>query len=436
MGPTLQTNREPRRAAPAAPVRSAQVLSSSPSVPDLGGLVAHYQALLRLRDWQLDVSYVPDLTDSQGRQVWGLCEHMVDAKFARLQIRDPKTPPPGESFESAVENVVETVIHELVHLHFAPFDNRTPAEIAAEEQAVWALAPAIARARGTSDEAFIARAMLALAPKSTASAVARKTEKSRMALDPKQSRDALKILIAKDQKSALSFLEKLVVGEDAPASEPSEDMAPPAAAAAVPPPEEEKQPMARAAVDPDSIAALGRTALVLTGKTDPNEAMLELARMVQPAARAAAAAPPPAVEPPAAPPVDPDAVERRALVARLVKINVETPATAWADATATAPSKRLADEPIASLRSRVATLESTLPKPAQIAPPSGATGPTSSGSGARRFMTTFGEVELSAREIAKIRSRKTNPEEQESLLQTYAENKAGNERARGVRTGG
>lgn len=436
MGPTPHTNREPRRVAPAAPVRSAQVLSTSPSIPDLGGLVAHYQALLRLRDWQLDVSYVPNLTDSQGRQVWGLCEHMVDAKFARLQIRDPKTPPPGESFESAVENVIETVIHELVHLHFAPFDNRTPAEIAAEEQAVWALAPAIARARGTSDEGFIARAMLALAPKSTASAVARKTEKSRMALDPKQSRDALKILIAKDQKSALAFLEKLVVGEEEPGSEPAgEGSAPPAAAAAVPPPEEEdKQALARAAVDPDGIAALGRTALVLTGKSDPNEAMLELARMVQPAARAAAAAPPPAVEPPAAPPVDPDAVERRALVARLVQINVETPATAWADSTATAPAKRLADEPIASLRSRVATLESTLPKPAQIAPPSGATGPTSSG--ARRFMTTFGEVEISAREIAKIRSRKTNPEEQETLLQTYAENKAGNERARGVRTGG
>jgi hypothetical protein len=48
--------------------------------------------------------------------------------------------------------------------------------------------------------------------------------------------------------------------------------------------------------------------------------------------------------------------ERRKLVAELVKLGAETPATAWADDDAKAPCKRLAEEPIADLRGRVAKL--------------------------------------------------------------------------------
>lgn len=46
-------------------------------------------------------------------------------------------------------------------------------------------------------------------------------------------------------------------------------------------------------------------------------------------------------------------VERRGLVAELVKLGRETPATAWADDTATAPRGFLASMPIAELRARV-----------------------------------------------------------------------------------
>lgn len=51
-----------------------------------------------------------------------------------------------------------------------------------------------------------------------------------------------------------------------------------------------------------------------------------------------------------------ESVERRALVGELVKLGAEIPATAWEDSSATSPVKRLADEPLASLKDRVAKL--------------------------------------------------------------------------------
>lgn len=149
-----------RRDAHARPVaeRSAVV---APAAPDLASLVAHYQRELRLLDWRIDVSYAPDLVSSAGQPVWGLCYPVADNKSARIVIRDPSTPPKGATPEQAAAQVVETVVHELTHLHFAPFGNITPAAIAAEEQAVWALAEALIRAKGTPDEAMYARAMLA-----------------------------------------------------------------------------------------------------------------------------------------------------------------------------------------------------------------------------------------------------------------------------------
>lgn len=113
--------------------------------PELGALVAHYQESLRLRDWEIVASYRADLKDSRGHDVWGLCARTVDAKSATLLIRDPSTPPAGVSPEEACKEVVETVVHELVHLHLAPFGTSSPAEVAAEEQAAWALSAAIVK---------------------------------------------------------------------------------------------------------------------------------------------------------------------------------------------------------------------------------------------------------------------------------------------------
>lgn len=135
---------------------------AAPIAPDLAALVAHYQRELRLLDWRLDVSYAPDLADSRGRPVWGLCYPTVDAKVATIVIRDPATPPDGATAEQAAKQVVETVVHELLHLHFAAFGTSSPAEIAHEEQVVWALAEALINAKGTAEEPMLARSMLAV----------------------------------------------------------------------------------------------------------------------------------------------------------------------------------------------------------------------------------------------------------------------------------
>lgn len=252
-------------------------------------------------------------------------------------------------------------------------------------------------------------------------------------LDKTTAANAVKLLKTTKDPNTIAFLSDLLVagisGEAADAGDGAADPATDPPAQAVPPGQEE-EPKPRVVAD-DALAALGRTALALTGKADVNEAMVEIARLATGNGAKSAPAPKAAVVPSA--PADPDAVERKSLVARLVKINVETPATAWADSTATAPAKRLVDEPIAALRSRVETLEATLGVRSQIAPPKT---PASNAAGGRKFTTSFGEIELTAREVAAAKARRKNPDEQETFLQEYAENKAGNEHARGVRKGG
>lgn len=65
-----------------------------------------------------------------------------------------------------------------------------------------------------------------------------------------------------------------------------------------------------------------------------------------------------------------DATSRRELVGELVKLGAELPATAWeGDADKMVPVKRLADEPIASMRSRVMQLRKARPTSTEITPP-------------------------------------------------------------------
>lgn len=92
-----------------------------------------------------------------------------------------------------------------------------------------------------------------------------------------------------------------------------------------------------------------------------------------------------------------EASERRKLVGELVKLNAETPATAWAEVDGVpdgkTPCKRLNDEPIAELRARVAKLTK-----AKGATPPPVTRPPAKGGD--------GEHGLSEREIALCKERK------------------------------
>lgn len=209
--------------------------------PDLGALKAQWQRDLRLLDWRLQVEYVRNLRAANGQPVYGLCSRHVDAKRALIQIRDPETP-----FGSDDPSVEETLIHELVHLHFAPLAGGTPAEIAAEEQAVWAISEAIAQ-RGAGREAqMIARAMAA-----RAQSVSAERRRGRIGMDFGLFLAALRAaLTAEDPKTAIEALiaevEKAAGGGEPPppAQEPL-------------PEDSQKQPMQR----PPPVAARAAASL-------------------------------------------------------------------------------------------------------------------------------------------------------------------------------
>ena len=155
------------------------------------------------------------------------------------------------------------------------------------------------------------------------------------------------------------------------------------------PPAEEEQPKARAVVADDAAAlAFARSALVLSGHTEPGLALAELTRRSRLAveleereaklARDRAAL---------------DAAERGKLVARLVELGAETPHTSGLASGAVC--KRLADEPLDELRSRVAALGGQRP----------------------RVRAPQGEApgDLSAEELAKCKARGVDPEKYAAL---------------------
>jgi hypothetical protein len=124
-------------------------------------MIADWQRTLRLLDWRIQARYVADLSTQRG-PVHGLCWPVADSKTAQIAIRDPQTP-----IGDADPSVEETVIHELIHLHFAPLAENTPAGITAEEQAVWALTEALAKPKNAGQRALLARAMVAALPSHT-----------------------------------------------------------------------------------------------------------------------------------------------------------------------------------------------------------------------------------------------------------------------------
>lgn len=116
-----------------------------------------------------------------------------------------------------------------------------------------------------------------------------------------------------------------------------------------------------------------------------------------------------------------DAGARLSLIADLVKLGAETPATAWdGDPKDRKPVARLASEPLADMRARVKALGAGRPPPAKIDPPAG---PAGGDAGSKQFSTPHGVVTLSAREIA-------NCAELGAKVETYAANKAVHEAAR------
>jgi hypothetical protein len=221
--------------------------------PDLQKLLDELQRELRLRDWRVEIAYRPNLAADDGRPVYGLCTPLVDGKMAQILIRDPATP-----LSPSDPSVEEILIHELVHLHFAPFATSRPAEIAAEEQAVWALTEALHNAKDASRRAHIARAMVALEKRATGRVAPRLATRKREAnMDLTMLLAALKAAYASGDieqiKALIDQVEQMTGAGDADDAGAA-SAAPPMQDAPPPPPAQAEPPKQAAPMDPAKCA--------------------------------------------------------------------------------------------------------------------------------------------------------------------------------------
>lgn len=104
---------------------------------ELRQLCAEWQKILRLQDWDVVVQ-VSRRDDTFGHTNTGQVRYQLGLKQALIKIIDPIDYPTNVIYPQDMET---TLVHELLHLHFAPFDadDDTPAGTA-QEQAIEAIA--------------------------------------------------------------------------------------------------------------------------------------------------------------------------------------------------------------------------------------------------------------------------------------------------------
>lgn len=233
-------------------------------------------------------------------------------------------------------------------------------------------------------------------------------------MDPKIAKAALEALKNDDKDAALALLEQMIASAVS-----GESAEPPPAAEASATAETAETPPAEPTEEEKALAALSREVVQLSGKASAGEAaafVRELVALSQKTASDREAL---------------EASERRSLVAELVKLGAETPATAWdrdasgeiPEGDARTPKARLRGEPIAELRSRVSVLRAARPAPAGVRAPAAPAAPAAAAADGRSFKTSRGEIKLSAREIKNCESTGAD-------VNAYAENKAIRESAR------
>ena len=112
---------------------------------DLERLLAKWQRILRLQDWDVHLRVVRRW-EMHNEDTMGECEYLLRKRCAVIRILDSADYDPGTPWPQDQER---TLVHELLHLAFAPF-SRTEAgsaEAVAEEQVIHALASALVALR-------------------------------------------------------------------------------------------------------------------------------------------------------------------------------------------------------------------------------------------------------------------------------------------------
>lgn len=225
-------------------------------------------------------------------------------------------------------------------------------------------------------------------------------------MDPEKIKAVLEALKKDDGKAALALLEDMLAAAVGGGAAPApESPAEPVAEAAAVPPVDPAAPKEGDAVK--EYAALVASTVALATKQGVELVALRASVAALTANDAKA-----------------DNVKRCGVVAELIALGVETPATAWekdakGEPDASKPVKRLAAESVEDMTARVVAL--SVGRPKRAAPP--ARGAEDLGQGSKEFQTSRGMVALSARELKACTDNGAKPE-------AYAENKAIREAAR------
>ncbi|SRR5229473_2248000 len=104
----------------------------------LDGLRREWQKLLRLQDWKITAKFVN--SDEIAEDRVGECNHLAEAREADINILLPSSDEVVTERDQDVEN---TLVHELLHCHFAPFRDEDRAVVVQHEQAIEAITEAL-----------------------------------------------------------------------------------------------------------------------------------------------------------------------------------------------------------------------------------------------------------------------------------------------------
>jgi hypothetical protein len=94
-----------------------KVKAKTPSQKQLDAWLREWQRILRLQDWEVKVAARRERA-MQSNDCEGCNRYQPDLKRASIHIRDPLDEPEDADFPADPE---ATIVHELLHLHFAPF---------------------------------------------------------------------------------------------------------------------------------------------------------------------------------------------------------------------------------------------------------------------------------------------------------------------------
>jgi len=108
--------------------------------PDLAQLVVKWQAILRLQDWDIEARYRRAFDMDDNKQ--GGCSWMRRLRQARVSILDPLDYSPNPRWDD-VQDIEATLVHELLHIHFALVDDYQNLSLDLFEQSIEAIAQAL-----------------------------------------------------------------------------------------------------------------------------------------------------------------------------------------------------------------------------------------------------------------------------------------------------